>query len=64
MENDYNQLEIDSIIEELLTIHLCKLKSLEISFIENLKGRTKEPITQWQRDILIKIYDAVGEAGY
>lgn len=56
MENDYNQLEIDNIIEELITLHFSKLKFTEISFIGELSGNV---ISQEQRDKLIKLYDGV-----
>jgi len=55
-ENDYSQLEIDNIIEELITMHFCKLKVVEVTFISELSGRT---VTQEQRDKIIRLYDAV-----
>lgn len=62
MENDYSQLEIDNIIIEINLIHYGKLKPEEINFMDQIYFSDK--ISQEQRDILIKIYDAVGEAGY
>ena len=62
MENDYSQLEIDNIIVELKTIHTAKLKDVELYFLEQLQKQDK--ISQESRDILIKLYDSVGEPGY
>lgn len=62
MEKDYSQLEIDNIIIEINLIHYGKLKPEEINFMDQIYFSDK--ISQEQRDILIKIYDAVGEAGY
>ena len=62
MEKDYSQLEIDNIIIEINLIHYSKLKPEEIKFMDQIYFSDK--LSQEQRDILIKIYDAVGEAGY
>ena len=62
MENDYSQAEINNIIEELTTIHISKLKPEEIEFLIHLV--LQHEINQEQRDKLIKLYDAIGEAGY
>jgi len=62
MENDYSQAEINNIIEELTTIHISKLKSEEIEFLTGLVLQYE--ISQEQRGRLIKLYDAIGEAGY
>ena len=62
MENDYSQLEIDNIIREINLIYYSKLKPEEIQFMDQLSFCGK--ISQEQRDILIKIYDAIGETGY
>lgn len=61
MNNDYSQLEIDNIVDELLNVHICKLKQPEINFLNSIDGKA---INQEQRDILIKLYDATCEAGY
>lgn len=58
---DYNQLEIDNIIEDLLSVHIGKLKPEEIRFLNAIDGIE---LTQEQRDILLKLYDSTGEAGY
>lgn len=62
MENDYSQIEIDNIVNELMDIHISKLKPEEIYFLDMLSIQDK--INQEQRDILIKLYDSIGEAGY
>ena len=59
--SDYSQLEIDNIIEDLLSVHIGKLKPGEINFLNIIDGKE---ITQEQRDILLKLYDSTGEAGY
>lgn len=61
MERDYNQHEIDSMITELLTIHCAKLKESEIEMLQELTG---SHVTFEQRDILIGMYDRMGEASY
>jgi len=62
MNNDYSQLEIDNIIVELKTVHKSKLKGAELYFLQQLQKVDK--ITQPQRDVLIKLYDSIGEPGY
>ena len=62
MKINYSQEEIDNIIETLLSEHRSKLKSVEIAWLECLKDC--EQINQATRDILISLYDRVGEAGY
>lgn len=61
MNNDYSQLEIDNIIDELLSVHISKLKREEIDFLNQIDGKA---IPQKQRDRLIKLYDSIGETGY
>ena len=60
INNDYSQLEIDNVIESLLTVHFGKLKCEELAFIDTVNGHR---LTQNQRDVLIKLYDAVSEGG-
>ena len=62
MQNDYSQLEIDTIINELLDLGRSSLKAEEIYFIEACQDKDK--LDQAERDKLIKLYDAIGEAGY
>ena len=62
MENDYNQLEIDNAISELLDVHCNKLKAEEFNFIEELSNQEK--ITQEERNILMALYDNMAEPGY
>ena len=62
MENDYNQQEIDNIIDELLGLRRSSLKPEEIYFIEACQDKGK--LDQAERDKLIKLYDAIGEPGY
>ena len=62
MEKDYSQAEINNIIEELTTIHISKLKPEELEFLTGLV--LQHEISQEQIDKLIKLYDAIGEAGY
>ena len=67
MENDYSQAEVNNTIEELTTVHISKLKQEELAFLSGLtviKHEVKPKITQEERDTLIKLYDAIGEAGY
>ena len=56
MENDYSQLEIDTIVHDLLTYHRDKLKIDEVCMIEKIYGKV---IDQKTRDIIIKLYDGV-----
>ena len=62
MENDYSQLEIDNIIVELKTVHKGKLKHEEIEWLKQLQRQNT--ITQPQRDLLIGMYDRMGETDY
>lgn len=62
MNRDYSQIEIDNIIEELMTVHHCKLRVEEIEFLTGLT--VQHTISNNQRDTLIKLYDAIGESGY
>jgi len=62
MNNDYSQLEIDNIIVELKTVHKAKLKDVELYFLQQLQK--VDEITQPQRDVLLKLYDSIGEPGY
>lgn len=66
MENDYSQQEIDNIIDELLGLRRSSLKPEEIYFIEQCLHKTVYvgQLDQSERDKLIKLYDAIGEAGY
>lgn len=61
MNNDYSQIELDNIIEELLTVHDSKLKCIEYLF---LKQKQHENLNQEDRDTIISMYDRMGEAGY
>ena len=61
MEKGYNQDEIDNAVNELLTIHAGKLKEPEREFLESIQGKV---IGQGTRVTLLKLYDAIGEAGY
>ena len=62
-EKDYSQGEIDYMIGSLLTTHYGKLKAEELFFVRVAQAQSK-PLTQEDRDTLIKLYDAIGESSY
>ena len=65
MEKDYSELEIKNIITILLNDHREKLKSEEILFLESIwKIQQIKKLDSTQRDLLIGMYDRIGEAGY
>lgn len=62
MKINYSQEEINNLIESLLSEHRGKLKPDEVKWLEFIKQRGK--VNQVTRDILIGIYDRIGEPGY
>ena len=65
MEKDYSELEIKNIITVLLNDHREKLKSEEIVFLESVwKIQQVRKLDNTQRDLLIGMYDRMGEGGY
>jgi len=65
VENDYNHEEIESVCSELLNVFRNKLKIEELNFVQQCYyNNFNETITQEERDTLMKLYDAIGEAGY
>lgn len=65
MENDYSELEIKQIIVELLNDYREKLKNEEIIFLEGIwQVQQFRKLSQGQRDLLIGMYDRMGEASY
>lgn len=58
---DYSQKELDNIIDELLNIHIAKLKTIEIIFLNQVHH---SEIANEYRDTVIAIYDRLrDEAG-
>ena len=65
MENDYSELEIRNIITVLLNDHREKLKSEEIVFLESIwRIQQVRKLDSTQRDLLLGMYDRMGEGGY
>jgi len=58
VNDDYCQAEINTIINNLLCFSRDKLKNVEIDWLRERQGIG---ITQKDRDILIGIYDRIGE---
>lgn len=65
MENDYSQEEISNICKDLLFDQGSKLKEEEVVFINKMYHKNlNERTSQEQRDVLISMYDRMGEANY
>lgn len=65
MENDYNELEVRQMIVELMNDHGDKLKEDEKVFLNAVwKVQQFRKLSQDQRDLLVGMYDRMGEANY
>ena len=70
-DEDYSEEELINIIDELLTVHTEKLKPVEITFLNTLTAKIEDGhlynnlyVTSEDRDIVIAMYDRMGEGGY
>ena len=57
MNNDYNQNEIDLMLNELLTVQAARFNKFEILYFETLQKMDK--VSNGDRDRLVSIYDRV-----
>ena len=65
MHEDYSEIEIRNIITVLLNDHREKLKSEEVVFLESIwQIQQVRKLDNTQRDLLISMYDRMGEASY
>jgi hypothetical protein len=51
---DYSQQELDNIIDEILNVHIGKLKTLEIIFLNQIHH---SKIKDEDRDTIVAMYD-------
>ena len=68
---DYSEKELLDSIDSLLTVHREKLKPVEITFLNTINARIEDGhlynnlyVTGEDRDIVIAMYDRMGETGY
>lgn len=66
MVNDYDQAEIDHMVDSLLDVHQGKLMRWEIEALNEFKAREgfDLPLNHNERDWLVGIYDRIGEETY
>lgn len=66
MEHDYSKEELIKIIEVLLNEHAAKLKCIEWVYLNQQQALLFKDVKleQYDRDIIIRMYDSIGEGGY
>ena len=66
MCEDYSEQETLDCINELLTVHVAKLKHTEVIYLQRVNELvfTGFDISQGDRDIITAMYDRIGEGSY
>jgi len=63
---EYSAEELNNSVDKLINVHKDKLKDLEVKFLysNRLKLDHNVVVPQNDRDIIIAMYDRMGEASY